>query len=230
MKYETKFSKYHSGPTEHVFLGYTIDNTIKHLPHITKLCKRLASANYVLLKLKPLIDQRSLLSVYCAYIHSLISYAVTTWGNSPEINKVLVSQKKAVRIICGLRKRISAKPFFEKYKIMTVVSIYIYKSLIEIYKNRLNYIKRKDIHNYNLRNVDKLFIPQVRLQKVKNQGENVKLEMYNKLPTIITNIDNLNIFRRKIKLYFETNAFYSLNEFLNKTHKESSFVDEAKAD
>lgn len=206
---------------ENVFLGYTIDHTISHAPHIKKVCKKIASANYALLKLKPLIDKKAIKSVYFAHVHSIIQYAITVWGNGADIKRVLRSQKRAIRIMLGLRKRTSVREHFKNNKIMTVISMYIYNCLLEMYDAKLT--KNKDVHTYDLRNKENLFKPSTRLVKVKKQGIYNKICMFNKLPPSIRELP-ANHFKRKIKLFFELNPYYSLNEFL-KTHLvESSFT------
>lgn len=223
MKYQVKKEKDHLIPVqENVFLGYTIDYTLTHSPHIDKLCKKIASANYALLKLKPLIDLKTLLSVYYAYVHSVLSYAITTWGNGADIKRVLICQKRSIRIINGIRRRESAKKYFVKNQIMTVISLYIYKCILEVYNNIDKYTKKSDIHKYNTRNKDKLYLPKVRLTKVKKQGEYNKLNIFNKLPTSLTKLP-MPDFKIKIKLFFTNNAFYTLNEFMTMKLNENSF-------
>lgn len=208
--------------TENTFLGYTIDYTLSHTSHIEKLCKRMASANYALLKLKPLLDKKSLLSVYYAYIQSIVRYAITVWGNATDVQKVLKSQKRAIRIMFGLPKRTSVRNYFKNNQIMTVISLYIFNSLLEIHDNKINMNKNKDVHSYNLRNREKLFKYKTKLEKVKKQGIYNKISMYNQLPNNVTNLNN-NDFKKVLKEFFEINPFYSVNEFMVLRLTQSSF-------
>lgn len=226
MQYQTRKSaqrQYYAKET--VFLGYTVDYTISHAAHIEKLCKNMASANYALFRLKPLLDEKSLISVYYAYIQSLARYAITVWGNASDVGKVLKMQKRAIRTIFGLRKRTSAKEYFKKNEIMTVISLYIYNSLVEIHEEKDNLIKKKQVHTYHLRNKEKLVNSKVRLDKVQKQGMYTKIAMYNKLPLCITDLHVID-FKRTLKQFFESNPFYSLNEFMQMRLVKSSFLDE----
>lgn len=157
------------------FLGYRINNTLSHSEHIDKICKKMASANYALLKLKNLLNKETLTSVYYAYVHSTISYALTVWGNATEIQKVLRMQKRSIRIICGLHKRTSAREYFVRNKIMTVISLYIFKSLLQIYSQKGDFLKNCDVHNYNTRNKEKIITPKTRLAKSFKQGIHFKI-------------------------------------------------------
>lgn len=144
-------------------------------------------------------------------------------GNTADIGKVLITQKRAIRIVFGLRKRTSCRKYFRNNKIMTVISLYIYNSLLEIHEEKENLTKNKDRHMYNLRNKDKLHKPKIRLTKVQKQGIYNKICMFNQLPLPIVQL-HAHEFKRKIKLFFELNPFYSLNEFMGMRLTESSFM------
>lgn len=191
-----------------------MDDKITHAIHIDKICKKIASGNYALLKLKPLISRETLKMVYYAYIQANLNYAVTVWGNGAGIQSVLKLQKRAIRIINNLRSRESARPYFRNDRIMTVISLFIYNSILEIHKNKENMKKRKDIHKYNTRNKDKLCVPKVRLARYYKQGIPIKISMYNMLPLALTRLPLID-FQRKIKMFFQNNAFYSINEFID---------------
>lgn len=210
---------------ETVFLGYTVDNTLSHASHINKLNNKVSHANYVLMKLKPLVDKKTLINVYFAYVHSLLSYAITVWGNANDIKSVLISQKRSIRIINGLHKRESAKPYFVKNKIMTVISLYIYKSLLEVHKSREEgkLIKNSDIHDRNLRNKERLALPSTRLMKTRKNGLYNKIKMYNKLPLSIIDLP-FPEFKNKIKTFFEQKPFYNIKQYQQMFLNEEKFL------
>lgn len=207
---------------ENVFLGYTIDNTINHKAHIDKICKKMASGNYALFKLKSLLDKKSLISMYYAYIHSIITYAITIWGNSTNINKVLKCQKRSIRIINGLKKRSPARKHFKNDKIMTVISLYIYNSLLEVHEDK-EIPRKKDTHPFNTRKKEKRVLPFSRLVKTQKQGRYSKILMYNKLPESITILNYVTL-KRKLKCFFERNPFYKVSEYMSMQILESSFL------
>lgn len=47
------------------------------------------------------------------------------WGNTTDKQSVFIAQKKCVRSIFGLKQDDSCKPYFRKYKILTLPSVYI---------------------------------------------------------------------------------------------------------
>lgn len=205
---------------ENVFLGYTVDYTVTHSAHITKVCKSLAIAGYVLLKLRKLLDKKSLLSVYHAYVQSRLRYAITVWGNATEIIKVLRAQKRAIRIMLGLRKGTSAKKHFKNNKIMTVISLYIFNCLLEIYDEKDQLASN---NKYCIRKQNNLRKPNNRLVKAQKQGLYNKINMFNKLPPKIIELSAIQ-FKRTLKQFFVSNPFYSLKEFMTMPLVESSFL------
>lgn len=232
MHYQSRLGIYGNSTTqENIFLGYTIDNTISHKAHIDKICKKINSGNYALFKLKPLLDKKSLISVYYAYIHSIIRYSITIWGNATEAIRVLKCQKRSIRTINGLKKRSSARKYFKKDKIMTVVSLYIYNSLLEVHEDREIPEKQETVLPYSLRNNEKRIIknnesrvvPKTRLAKVQKQGRHLKVLLYNKLPKSLTTL-KYSLFKRKLKYFFENNPFYTLKEYMSVQLVESSFL------
>lgn len=233
MYYQSRLGIFgNSTSQENVFLGYTIDNTISHKGHIDKICMKLASSNYALFKLKPLLDKKSLLSVYYAYIHSIIRYSITVWGNATEINRVLKCQKRSIRTINGLKKRSHAREHFKKDKIMTVISLYIYNSLLEVHEDReipekqdtaLPYTFR-DNKKRTIKNNETRIVPKTRLAKVQKQGRYFKILMYNKLPKSLTTL-KFNLFKQKLKIFFENNPFYTVKEYMSMELVESLFLE-----
>jgi hypothetical protein len=69
------------------FLGLTLDNTF----------------SWKIRTVKPLLSQESWKMVYCSYFHSIMNYGLIFWGNSCHSNIIFRLQKKAIRIIMGIR-------------------------------------------------------------------------------------------------------------------------------
>lgn len=200
--------------TKTTFLGYEIDHKISHNHHIDKVCKRIARGNYAIIKLKPLICKKTLKMVYYAHVHAIINYALTVWGNGVQIQRVLKLQKKSIRIMNNLYRRESAREYFRKEGIMTVISLYIFNSLMDIHREKDLLKQRKDIHSYNTRNKDKLCVPKTRTKRYLKQGIPIKIKLYNLLPTNITCLP-MKFFKKKLTDFLKDNPFYSINEYMD---------------
>jgi hypothetical protein len=44
--------------------------------------------------------------IYYVHFHSLMGYEIVFWSNSSEAKKIFILQKKAIRIIMGMKQRI----------------------------------------------------------------------------------------------------------------------------
>jgi hypothetical protein len=54
-----------------------------------------------------------------------MTYGIIFWGNSTEARKVFLLQKRALRIIVGIKCRDSCRHVFKDLKILTLASQYI---------------------------------------------------------------------------------------------------------
>jgi hypothetical protein len=90
------------------------------------LLNKLSSVGYIMRRLVHILNLETLKVVYFAHFHSLISYGITFWGNSPTMHKVFLVQKMILRIMLGLGPRCSCRSWFIKLGILPVPSLYIF--------------------------------------------------------------------------------------------------------
>jgi hypothetical protein len=64
------------------------------------------------------------LLIYYAYFHSLMSYAINFWGNSPSSMQIFRLQKRIIRVMSGLKPRDSCRTAFKEWGILPLVNIY----------------------------------------------------------------------------------------------------------
>lgn len=95
---------------------------------------------------------------------------------------------------------------------MPLPSLYIYATLLEIYKNKDQFLTNAGVHNYHTRNGGDLRTPRFRLSKSTKNSLNIKL--FNYLPNNLKFSDNPNKFKLTIKKHFLTHCFYSVEEYL----------------
>jgi len=68
------------------FLELSLNKTIDWRVHIDHPMPKLSSAWHVIRTLKQIISQETLIMIYYAYYHSLMTYGIILLGNSPYIN------------------------------------------------------------------------------------------------------------------------------------------------
>ena len=88
-------------PTESVkYLGVKIDTNLNWQYHVNDLCIKLNRANALLFKMRIYVSLKILRSIYFAIFDSCLSYCCLVWAqNYSTIQRVLILQKKAIRII-----------------------------------------------------------------------------------------------------------------------------------
>lgn len=191
-------------------LGVRIDQSLRWKPHIEALVSRLSSSLFVLRRLRTYLADRDLIAAYYGIIHSHLTYAVTIWGNSVHSNIVFRLQKRAVRIIARIGVRDSCREAFVHFRIMTLPSLFIFYSLINIHANSHNYLKHSEVHQYVTRHANDLVTLRSRIRLSSVNRPNINL--YNILPVALKNTNNY-AFRCKLKGFLQSHAFYSTSEF-----------------
>ena len=106
------------------FLGLALGNSLSWRTHIDSIAPRVSSACFALRLLKPLLSWDTLRMVYFSYFHSIMTYGIIFWGTSRHSNIIFRLQKRAIRIIAGIRSRDSCREQFRMLKILPLQSQY----------------------------------------------------------------------------------------------------------
>lgn len=196
------------------FLGVHLDSKLLWESHTDYVCRRISKNIYLLRSLAHQVSTQILITAYHSLIHSVISYAILVWGHACSTTGVFSLQRRAIRIISGLKYRDDCKSKFTELKILTVPSSYIFQCLLHIKMNLENYTIRNEIHSYHTRNHSNLDNSYLRLSRTRVGSTFWGIKFYNALPTEIKLLSQSH-FKHRIKQYLLTNAFYSTQEFLN---------------
>jgi hypothetical protein len=106
------------------FLGLLLDNKLTWKAHSRELSIKLNKVCYAIRAIKSLVSLKVLISIYFSYFHSLLTYGVIFWGNSPISKDIFKIQKRVIRITNKCRHE-SCKHLFKLLKILTLPSQYI---------------------------------------------------------------------------------------------------------
>jgi len=71
------------------FLGLVNEETLWWKRHINQILSRLSSACYAIRVITPLMSEDILKMIYHSYVHSIMTYGVIFWGNSPHSTNFL---------------------------------------------------------------------------------------------------------------------------------------------
>ena len=84
------------------FLGLIIDNKLSWKPHIDNVCRIISQNIGVINKVKYLFPQTTLFMLYSSLILPYLNYGILAWGHAHAtyLDRILLLQKKALRIVC----------------------------------------------------------------------------------------------------------------------------------
>ena len=107
-------------PTESVkYLGVKIDTNLSWQYHVNDLSIKLNRANALLFKMRKYVSLKILRSIYFAIFDSYLSYCCLVWAqNYSTIQRIIILQKKAIRIINFQPRRFHTSPLFKQNSIL----------------------------------------------------------------------------------------------------------------
>ena len=104
------------------YLGLLMDSRLSWKFHIHELTKKLSRAIGLLYKIRSYSPKPILLSLYFAIFHSHLTYGLPVWGfaNQNLLDRIVLLQKKALRIITFADYRAHTKPIMKEIKILSL--------------------------------------------------------------------------------------------------------------
>ena len=78
-----------------------VDSTLSWKHHVSNISKKISRSIGIMYKLRPFLPLNVLKNVYYSFVYSHIVYAIEVWGSAlkTEMNKILILQKKAMRLM-----------------------------------------------------------------------------------------------------------------------------------
>lgn len=195
------------------FLGLLVDENLSWECHIRDLVNKLSVRNYAIGQLKRVAGLEAVMTYYYGCVNSLLLYGLLCWGGSVGAVRVLISQKRIVRCIYGLKPGDTCRPIFIKYGIQTVYNLYIREAVLYVRKNVHRFKKFSDINLYTTRSSNKIYVPSYSLTQVHRGPVTTAIKLYNHLPEIATSQDGLKNFKRQVRNLLRYRCYYSLDEF-----------------
>ena len=135
------------------FLGLRLSSSLDWSYHMHHVNSKLNKICYAFRLLKSKVSSHHLLTIYHSVFLSHVRYALIFWGHSKQlIGRILITQKRCLRIIFGLKQGKSCKPLFAKHKLLTVVSLYILE-IVKFVKLHIGELFNTSgsCHSYNTR-------------------------------------------------------------------------------
>ena len=103
-----------------------IDSELSWKHHIDFICHKISRSVGIIAKMRHYIPRHLLLNLYHALIAPYLNYGICAWSNCPQthLNKILVLQKRALRLIYFSKPRDHAIPFFIESNCLPLQSLF----------------------------------------------------------------------------------------------------------
>jgi len=195
------------------YLGVTIDNKLSWDTHTDQLCGKLNTSIYVLKRIKSISTLETAKLAYFSIFESHLRYGLIVWGNSSQknIQRILILQKRAIRVLAGLNPIESCRIPFKEMRILTVISLYIFEAINYAIKTNLH--KTGQLHEYNTRNRNNFLLPIHHLTLTEEKPSYIGPKLFNMLPGHLKKISTEKHFKKELQGWLLTRPFYSLEEY-----------------
>ncbi|PNF40377.1 hypothetical protein B7P43_G01597 [Cryptotermes secundus] len=199
------------------FWGLIIDNTLSWNGHVDWLMSRLGSACYAIRALKSCMSQGTLRMIYFSYFHSVMTYGLVFWGNSPYSIHIFSLQKRAIRIIMNSGNRDSCRELFTELEILPLQSQYIFSLAMFMVNNKDQFKFNSELYNRNTRyNNKKFHYPTCKLTVFQKGVYYHGITVFNWLPPNIRNLaQDVKHFKIVLRRFLLMNSFYSLEDYFD---------------
>jgi hypothetical protein len=149
-------------------------------------------------------------------VHSIITYDLIFWGNSPYSINIFRIQKGIIRIIINAKTRGSCGELFKSLKVLPLYSLYIFSLSLFVVNNKDQYKSNQEIHSFSTRYSTNLHLPTSNLAIFQRGTYYFRIRVFNRLPPSIKSLSSeAKLFKLTLKRLLLSNLFYSLDEYFN---------------
>jgi len=151
------------------FLGVIIDDKLNYGQHIAYIKTKISKGIGVLCRAKKFFDVKTLVNLYYSFVHPYLTYCNEVWGATfvTYLDPLVILQKRAVRIICGVNRRASTEDLFKMLSIVPFSKLHtfnVHKFLYKVYNGivpscvagMLTF--NSDVHNHQTRQASNVHI------------------------------------------------------------------------
>ena len=198
------------------FLGIFIDANLTWKYQIDNTAKKVSKCIGILCKARKLLNVSTLISLYYCFVYPYYIYGTHVWGNTyvTNLNKLIIQQKKVIRIITSSKFRAETAPLFYKYGILKLLDINKYtvgSFLYQFDNNKLPTIfsgffaRNRETHLYNTRAANDYCLIKCKLNIRQFTLKYYGAKLWNSVPNDIRLAKSENIFKVKYKKYLLSN-------------------------
>ena len=164
--------------------------------HIDAVATKISKIVGLIAKIRHFTPRPVLLNIYQALIQPYLTYGLASWGQSSKANldKILILQKRVLRMIYFVHSRAHAIPLFIDANVLPLAFLY-YESVSNLmhdvnnnnntHLNILNFFQKLSVvHSYNTRSptFGKFYVQSSRLEIQKRSFSRFGVKLWNEIP------------------------------------------------
>ena len=192
------------------FLGIHVDNKLTWKDHVHVICKTISRNIGVINRLKYILPSSTLLMLYSSLILPYLNYGILVWGNTHQflLEKILLLQKKSLRVIYTLNPRAHTEELFHDNKLLKINDLYLFQLGQFMFKYNNNklpnifnqiFCRNDAVHKYPTRRSDEYHLPLLRTILAQNTFVFTGPRFWNSLDNTIKDTLTLPSFKSKLK-------------------------------
>ena len=158
---------------ETVVLGVILDEHLSWKPHILSVSRKISKFIGIIYKLSFCLPKTSLHCLYYSLVYPYLIYCISVWESTYQsnISRVIILQKRIIRIICKVSFDSHTDVLFKEQEILKFSDIYVYQigKFMYLFKRGLlsNYFRdmftlASQLHSHYTRNCNLFYIPPCR--------------------------------------------------------------------
>ena len=201
-----------SSTTEEKFVklvGVALDENLSFKHHVKQIKVKLNRANFILAKSGKFLTQEIRVLVYNTLVKSVLEFSSWVYGNSGKtiINELFILQKKIVRNVMGVKRRVHTNSIFSKLGLLKLSDLIEYNTRVVGWKiwygkapeNLIEgYEKTSLARNTRSSNDQNFKVPFCKKEKLKVASCYSVTNCWNKIDRQTKKIEKLGKFKRKL--------------------------------
>ena len=193
------------------FLGVIIDSTLSWQHHIDYISTKISKNIGIIRKARKIFTDDTILSLYYSFIYPYLNYCIHVWGSATNnyLNKIVILQKRIIRIVCGVNRTTHSEPLFNRLSVLTLSKLYMYNIGLLMYKHHHNqlpqilnlFLLNSDIHSHNTRSAGMLHVPKFNTEFGKRSFRFQAVKIWNDIYLSVSVNIKIGTFKKNLKSY-----------------------------
>ena len=182
-------------------LGVLFDSRLSFLEHTDHIISKISKNVGIFYKIRNLLPEDSLKNLYYTLVHPYLIYCVLIWGGTycSHLNKILLLQKKIVRIITKSGYLAHTDPLFKRTGILKIQELYEFHLALYAYVNKINL--NYATHSHETRHRFDPVPAFNRLSLTQRSLTYAAPKVFNSLSILIRNSPSVGTFKNECKTY-----------------------------